>query len=56
MCPACMTTVALAIAGAASTGGLGALAATKLRTRIGAEARDAKPQSEETGPCRTTES
>lgn len=56
MCPACITTMALMIAGATSTGGLGVLVARKFRAKTGA--KDGAPQSQptETGPCRTTES
>src|SRR5262249_55203862 len=35
MCPACIATLALAVAGTTSTGGLGALAIRKLRARPG---------------------
>jgi hypothetical protein len=34
MCPVCLTTAALAIAGATSTGGLTALAIKSLRRRV----------------------
>jgi hypothetical protein len=38
MCPACLTTAAIAIASSASASGLGALAVKKLRARTGAPA------------------
>jgi hypothetical protein len=38
MCPACLATAALAVAGVTSTGGFGAFVASKLlRTGVGAE-------------------
>ncbi len=37
MCPACIATLALAVAGTSSAGGLGALALRKLRARTGAK-------------------
>ena len=37
MCPACLTTVALTVAGATSTGGLAALLAAKLRRKSGTQ-------------------
>ena len=37
MCPACLTTAALAVASATSTGGLTALVVKKLRARTGAK-------------------
>ena len=37
MCPACLTTAVLAVAGAASAGGLTALTAKALRNRAGRE-------------------
>ena len=40
MCPACLTTVAWIAAGAASTGGLAALAAVKLGGRKGDDQTD----------------
>jgi hypothetical protein len=36
MCPACLATAALAVAGVTSAGGLTTLVGRKLRTRIGA--------------------
>ena len=39
MCPACLTTTALVLAGATSAGGLTALALKKLRGRSGAATR-----------------
>jgi len=35
MCPACLTTVALTVASASSTGGLAALLARRLRAKTG---------------------
>ena len=37
MCPACITTVALMVAGATSTGGLTALVVKRLRAKTGAK-------------------
>ena len=37
MCPACLTSAALVLAGAASAGGLAALSVRRLRLRSGAE-------------------
>ncbi len=37
MCPACITTVALVVAGATSTGGLTALVVKTLRAKTGAK-------------------
>jgi len=54
MCPACLTTVALMIAGATSTGGLTLLAAKKLRARLGAGKPDPKTKPTEMEPCSTT--
>jgi hypothetical protein len=51
MCPACIATVALTAAGAASTGGLAAFVLTKLGARSGAEAGDRKPQPTEIASC-----
>lgn len=44
MCPACMATIALMIAGATSTGGLTALAIKKLRARPDAKNIGSKTQ------------
>jgi hypothetical protein len=40
MCPACIATMALIVAGATSTGGLTALVAKKLRAKSGAKGPD----------------
>jgi hypothetical protein len=47
MCPACIATVGLVVAGATSTGGLIALALRKLPARPGAESVDPTSQLEE---------
>ena len=51
MCPACITTVAFMVAGASSTGGLSALVAMKIRTKIGVMKVDPKPKPKEIEPC-----
>jgi hypothetical protein len=43
MCPACLTTAALAVAGVTSAGGLTALVVKTLRATTGAKARDPAP-------------
>jgi hypothetical protein len=48
MCPACLTTVAIAVAGSASASGLGALAVKKLRARTGAPVGATVPKQGET--------
>ncbi|MGH7493342.1 MAG: hypothetical protein ACREOO_13255 [bacterium] len=45
MCPACITTAALIVAGATSTGGLTALVVKKLRAKTGAKSIDTKTQT-----------
>jgi len=47
MCPACIATMALIVAGATSTGGLTALAMKKLRAKTGA--RDTDPTTQTRG-------
>ena len=56
MCPACITTAALIVAGASSTGGLAALVAKMLRGKTDAENTDPKPKPRESEPCSTTAS
>ena len=46
MCPVCITTVALAVAGASSAGGLGALIVKSIRAKTDAKIVDPKPQPE----------
>ena len=43
MCPACISTVALALVGATSTGGLTALLAAKRRARKGSDPAGKRP-------------
>jgi hypothetical protein len=45
MCPACLTTMALIVAGATSAGGLTARAMQRLRAKIGAKIIDPTPQT-----------
>jgi hypothetical protein len=45
MCPACMTTAALVVAGATSTGGLIALIANKLPAKSSAKTIDTPSQA-----------
>ena len=45
MCPACITTVALIVAGVTSTGGLTALVVKKRRVKTGADNIDAATQT-----------
>jgi hypothetical protein len=45
MCPACITTAALMVAGATSTGGLIALVVKKLPAKIGARGTDLTSQT-----------
>ena len=45
MCPACLTTVALMVTGASSTGGLTALVVKKLRTKSGAKSTNPANES-----------
>ena len=45
MCPACITTVALIVAGATSTGGLTALVVKKRRAKTGANNIDVATQT-----------
>ncbi len=47
MCPACLTTAALMVAGATSTGGLTALVVKNLRAKAGAKKGDPKPKPTE---------
>ena len=57
MCPACISTIALAAAaGAASTGGLAAFVLTKLRAGTGADAAGRRPQPMEIESCNAPES
>jgi len=49
MCPACLTTAALAAAGATSVGGLAAFALKKLRARSGAQPPAAQPKEARDG-------
>jgi hypothetical protein len=49
MCPACLTTATLAVAGATSAGGLAALALKMLHARSGAPAPAAQPQETRDG-------
>lgn len=56
MCPACIATVALMVAGATSTGGLTVLVVKKLRAKTGATNVDPKWKESETVPCSTTRS
>ncbi len=51
MCPACITTVALMVAGASSTSGLSALVVRKIRTKIGVMKADPKSKPTEIEPC-----
>ena len=46
MCPACLTTAALIVAGASSSGGLGALMVKTLRGKAGAENAKSQPKPE----------
>jgi len=45
MCPACLTTVALAVVGAASTGGSVALLARRLRVKRGPKKSPRPPEN-----------
>jgi hypothetical protein len=45
MCPACLATMALIVAGATSTGGLTALAMKTLRAKTGARGTDPTTQT-----------
>ena len=56
MCPACIATVALMVAGATSTGGLTVLVVKKLRAKTGATNVDPKWKELEIQPCSTTKS
>jgi len=47
MCPACITTVALVVAGATSTGGLTALVVKTLRAKTGAKSSNPTTQAGE---------
>ncbi len=49
MCPACMATLALIVASAASTGGLAAFSVKKLGAKAGAGKNLAAPESKENG-------
>jgi hypothetical protein len=49
MCPACLTTATLAVAGATSAGGLAALALKMLHARSSASAPAAQPQETRDG-------
>jgi hypothetical protein len=52
MCPVCMTTAALMVAGAASTSGLTALVVKKLRAKSDTEKSNpsTEPKGEDNGP------
>ena len=55
MCPACITTVALIVAGATSTSGVAALVVKKHRAKNGAKNVDPTSQTkgEQNGPFKT---
>ena len=55
MCPACITTVALIVAGATSTGGVAALVVKKRRAKNGAKNIDSTSQTKggQNGPSKT---
>jgi hypothetical protein len=47
MCPACITTAALMVAGATSTGGVAVLVVKKLRAKSGAKKIDTQSKAKE---------
>jgi hypothetical protein len=53
MCPACLTTTALAVTGVTSAGGLSTLAVTKLRARNAAKRGDLATATPEAGTDRS---
>jgi hypothetical protein len=50
MCPACLTTALLAIAGATSTGGLVTLAVKRLRTTADSRSAPNRTEGDSNGP------